>query len=79
MGLACSSLGTVAVAAIYIVYGAYQDYLSVQHQRQGLLRQRVAYLLWNVASMIGSENGELTFRSSDAAGGYLGDHRLRLL
>jgi hypothetical protein len=79
MGLACSSLGTVAVAVIYLVYGAYQDYLRAQLVREGTLRQRVAFLLWNVANRIGSENGEMTIRSSNAPGGYFGDHRLRLL
>ena len=79
MALAYSSLGAVAVAAIYLLYRAYCDYLRVQGHRQGLLRQRVTFLLWNVANRIGSENGELTVRSSTAPGGYFGDHRLRLL
>jgi hypothetical protein len=79
MGLAFSSLGAGAVAAIYLVYGAYRDYLRAQDQREGLLRERVAYLLWNVANRLGTEVGELPIPSSHLPGGYLGDHRLRLL
>jgi hypothetical protein len=79
MGLVCSSLGAVAVAGIYLVYGAYRDHLLYRLRREGLRRQRVAYLLWNVANRFGTEGGELTYSSSDVSGGYLGDHRFRLL
>ena len=78
MGIACSSLGAVAVATIYMVYGAYRDYLRTRLRRDGLLRERVAFLLWNVANRLGAE-GELTMASSDVSGGYFGDHRFRLL
>ena len=79
MGLACSSLGTVAVAAIYMVYGAYRDYLHVRLRREGVLRERVAFLLWTLAGRIGGEAGELKDPSSDGPGGDLGGRRLRLL
>jgi hypothetical protein len=79
MGLAYSSLGAVAVATIYMVYGAYRDYLKTQLRREGILRERVAYLLWNVANRLGTESGELPIPTADLPGGYLGDHRLRLL
>jgi hypothetical protein len=79
MGLAYSSLGAVAVAAIYMVYGAYRDYLHSQVRREGVLRERVAFLLWNVAHRLGTENGELPMPSANLPGGYLGDHRFRLL
>jgi hypothetical protein len=79
MELACTSLGAVAVATIYMVYGAYRDYILKQLRRDGVVRQRVAYLVWHVAERFGtSEAGELVC-SSDVTGGYLGDHRLRLL
>ncbi len=79
MGIAYSSLGAVAVATIYLVYGAYRDYMRTQHRREGVLRERVAYLLWNVANRLNTETGELPIPSADIPGGYLGDHRLRLL
>jgi hypothetical protein len=79
MGLAFSSLGTVAVAAIYMVYGAYRDYLQTRLQREGVLRERVAFLLWTLADRIGGEAGELRDPLSDVPGGDLGGRRLRLL
>jgi len=79
MPLAMTSLGTVAVAAIYMVYGAYRDYLHVRLQREGVLRERVAFLLWTLADRIGTDAGELKDPSSDVPGGHLGSRRLRLL
>ena len=79
MALVMSSLGTVAVAAIYMVYGAYRDYLQVRLQREGVLRERVAYLLWTVAERMGGDTGELRDPLSDVPGGHLGSRRLRLL
>ena len=78
MALAFSSLGTVAVAAIYMVYGAYRDYLQVQLKREGVLRERVAFLLWSVADRMGGERDKLQYASSDGSGGDLGDRRLWL-
>ena len=79
MALALSSLGTVAVAAIYMVYGAYCDYLQVRLQREGVLRERVAFLLWTLADRMGPDTGELRDPLSDGPGGHLGSRRLRLL
>jgi hypothetical protein len=79
MALTVSSLGTVAVAAIYMVYGAYRDYLHVRLRREGLLRERVALLLWTLADRIGGDTNEFKDPSFDAAGGDLGVRRLRLL
>src|SRR5262249_20348762 len=79
MALAVSSLGTVAVAAIYMVYGAYRDYLQVRLQREGVLRERVAFLLWTLADRMGTDTGELRDPLSDVSGGNLGSRRLRLL
>ena len=53
MGMVCSSLGAGAVAAIYLIYGAYCDYLLAQLRREMLLRERVAFLLWKAAAQIG--------------------------
>jgi hypothetical protein len=53
MALACSSLGTAAVAGIFMIYGAYQDYVRGQLRKENILRERVAHLLWNVANHAG--------------------------
>jgi hypothetical protein len=52
--IASSSLGAAAVALIYIVYSAYSDYLRAQRKRECMLRERVAYLLWQAAGNIGT-------------------------
>jgi hypothetical protein len=79
MALACACLGAVAVTAIYMVYGAYRDYIQTQLRRQGILRERVAFLLWNAANRVDADNGELMIRSSDVPGGYFGNPGFRLL
>jgi hypothetical protein len=53
MGVAYSSLGAVAVASIYLIYGAYRDYIRARFKRQSILRKRVAYMLWNAATRVG--------------------------
>jgi hypothetical protein len=58
MSFAVSSLGAVGIAAIYLIYGAYTDHLQARKQREGVLRERVAYMLWNVASQIGGPRME---------------------
>jgi hypothetical protein len=50
MPLVCSSIGAAAVATIYVIYGAYQDYLQLQMRRERTLRERVAYMLWVCAN-----------------------------
>jgi hypothetical protein len=50
MPLVCSSIGAAAVATIYVIYGAYQDYMVTQMQRERTLRERVAYMLWVCAN-----------------------------
>ncbi len=47
MELVCSSLGALAVAAIY--YG-YRDYTLAQMQRRRTLRERVTFMLWVMAN-----------------------------
>jgi hypothetical protein len=79
MALVMSSLGTAAVAAIYMVYGAYRDYIQVRLQREGVLRERVAFLLWTLADRMTADTGEIRDPLSDVCGGNLGSHRLRLL
>lgn len=48
--LATSSFGAAAIAMIYVIYGAYRDYLSYQMRRERLLRERVAFMLWTAAT-----------------------------
>lgn len=48
----CSSIGAAAIATIYLIYGAYQDYLRVQFSRERLLRERVTYMLWCMAEQL---------------------------
>ena len=50
MPLVCSSIGAAAVATIYVIYGAYQDYLLTQVRRERTLRERVAHMLWVCAN-----------------------------
>jgi|GraSoiStandDraft_41_1057321.scaffolds.fasta_scaffold4473240_1 uncharacterized membrane protein len=50
MPLVCSSIGTAAVATIYVIYSAYQDYLLNQMRRERTLRERVAHMLWVCAN-----------------------------
>lgn len=50
MPLVCSSIGAAAIATIYVIYGAYQDYLLTQMRRERTLRERVAYMLWVCAN-----------------------------
>lgn len=50
--LAMQSVGAAAVAAIYVIYGAYRDYLHAHVKRESVLRQRVAYMLWTMAEQI---------------------------
>jgi hypothetical protein len=44
-----SSIGAAAVAAIYLIYGAYADTITRRWRRQSMLRKRVAFLLWKTA------------------------------
>jgi hypothetical protein len=50
MPLVCSSIGAAAVATIYVIYGAYQDYLLNQMRKERTLRERVSYMLWVCAN-----------------------------
>ena len=52
MPVAYSSFGAAAVATIYIIYGAYRDYMMTQVRREQTLRERVTYLLWAMASQV---------------------------
>lgn len=79
MPVAMSSLGAAAVTAIYLIYGAYRDYRRSRLRRDGLLRTRVAFLLWNLAHPAGTDTGNPDFISPVYLGGHLGDHRLLLL
>lgn len=40
------------VATIYLIYGAYRDYMNAQFARERLLRERVTYMLWCAAEQI---------------------------
>jgi hypothetical protein len=53
MAFVSSSVGAVAVASIYLIYGAYCDYLRARWKRECVLRERVAYLLWQAAGRAG--------------------------
>jgi hypothetical protein len=46
MQLVCSSIGAAAVATIYVIYGAYRDFLIKQLKQKRTLRERVAFMLW---------------------------------
>lgn len=48
----CPSIGTAAVAMIYVIYGMYRDHLYVAKSRAQVLRQRVAYMLWVMANQV---------------------------
>lgn len=50
MQLFCSSIGTAAVAMIYVIYGCYRDRLLLEHSRERVLRDRVTYMLWVMAN-----------------------------
>ncbi len=79
MPVAMSSLGAAAVTAIYLIYGAYRDHLRNRLRRDGLLRTRVAFLVWNLAHAAGLDAGDHDVRSPDYPGGHLGNHRFLLL
>lgn len=79
MPFAMSSLGAVAVTAIYVIYGAYRDHLRRRLRRDGLLKARLAFMMWNVAHLVGTETGESAHCPIYHPGGYLGDHRYLLL
>ena len=49
MPLFSSSMGAAAVATIYVIYGAYRDYIHTQLQQRATLRDRVTYMLWVMA------------------------------
>jgi hypothetical protein len=53
------TLPTLSVSAIFCIWSAYRRYL----QRNRLLRERVAYLLWVVAGTVDSEDTPLYLRS----------------
>lgn len=40
------------VATIYVIYGAYRDYLNTQFARERMLRERVTYMLWCMADQM---------------------------
>lgn len=48
-----SSIGTAAVATIYLIYGLYRDHMSAQLARERVLRERVTYMLWVMANQVG--------------------------
>jgi hypothetical protein len=52
MQLYCSSIGTAMVAMIYVIYGVYRDRMLMEHSRDQVLRQRVAYMLWVMAEQV---------------------------
>ena len=52
MQLLCSSIGTAAVATIYVIYGCYRDHVFQSRIRGQLLRQRVTYMLWVMADQV---------------------------
>jgi hypothetical protein len=50
MPLLCSSIGTAAVATIFLIYNAYRDHVQIAMGRDRILRERVTYMLWAMAS-----------------------------
>jgi hypothetical protein len=44
--------GNVAALAVAIIFYVYRAHLQVRLQRQRLLRERVAYMLWVVAQRV---------------------------
>jgi hypothetical protein len=52
MQLFASSVSAAAVAMIYVIYGAYRDYLKLQLARDRTLRERVTYMLWVMANEV---------------------------
>lgn len=49
MQLLCSSIGTAAVATIFLIYNAYRDHLMIDLGKDRILRERVTYMLWVMA------------------------------
>jgi hypothetical protein len=47
MHMICSGMATLAVAAIYCTW---RCYVEVVQRREGVLRRRVAYMLWVIAT-----------------------------
>lgn len=45
-----SSMATIAISTIYALW---QSYSAAQARRQALLRERVAYMLWEMAKRVG--------------------------
>lgn len=79
MPLAFSSLGAAAVAGIFMIYGAYRDYLRTQFRRENSLRERLAYMLWQAANPPTPEPHVINKTSSYPTGGNFGDHRFLAL
>jgi hypothetical protein len=52
MQLYCSSIGTAAVALIYVIYGVYRDRLTLDGMKSRILRERVSYMLWVMAEQV---------------------------
>jgi hypothetical protein len=52
MQLFCSSIGTAAVAMIYLIYGVYRDHVGMRFYQDRVLRERVTYMLWVMANQI---------------------------
>lgn len=53
MQLFCTSIGTAAVAMIYVIYGCYRDHqFQTMTNRNQVLRQRVTYMLWVMANQV---------------------------
>lgn len=77
MAVVMTSLGAAAVTAIYLIHGVYRDHLVKQLRRDGLLRRRVAFLLWKLAHSHASEPGFVVPPYSPD--GELGSHRFLLL
>lgn len=48
----CGTVGTAAVATIFLIYNVYRDHLLVLQSRERLLRERVTYMLWCMAEQV---------------------------
>jgi len=79
MPLAFSSLGAAAVAGIFMIYGAYRDYLRIQFRRDSLICERLAFMLWQAANPLKPEPHALNNTKSYPTDGNFGDHRFLAL
>jgi recombinational DNA repair ATPase RecF len=53
-------VGTIATLAVAIIFYTWQLYHQIQQQRQRVLRQRVAYMLWVMAEELDEVPEELS-------------------